>query len=96
MGIISVELSSNLYWLGRYAERVYTTLDAFFDYHDAALDRDKNSYRDFLERLEIEENFDNDKSFIDGFLYGKNDYTISSAFRRAYDNALVTRNVIGS
>jgi len=96
MGIISVEHSSNLYWLGRYAERVYTTLDTFFDYHDAALDRDKNSYMDFLERLEIEAKYDSHESFIDGFLYGVDGFTVSSAFHRAYDNALVTRNVIGS
>jgi len=96
MGIISVEHSSNLYWLGRYAERVYTTLDTFFDYHDATIDRDKNSYRDFLERLEIEDKFGNYESFLEGFLYGTDSFTVDSAFRQAYDNALVTRNVIGS
>jgi uncharacterized alpha-E superfamily protein len=96
MGIISVEHSSNLYWLGRYAERVYTTLDTFFDYHDANIDRDKNSYRDFLERLEIEDKYGNFESFIEGFLYEDDDFTVNSAFHKAYDNALVTRNVIGS
>jgi uncharacterized alpha-E superfamily protein len=96
MGIISVEHSSNLYWLGRYAERVYTTLDTFFDYHDATLDRDKNSYQEFLERLEIEDKYGNYEKFIDGFLYENDDFTVNSAFRFAYDNALVTRNVIGS
>jgi len=96
MGIISVEHSSNLYWLGRYAERVYTTLDTFFDYHDATLDRDKNSYRDFLEKLEIEDKYGNYDSFLDGFLYGDEDYTVRAAFLKTYDNALVTRNVIGS
>ena len=96
MGIISVEHSSNLYWLGRYAERVYTTLDTFFDYYDAMLDKDKNSYRDFLKRLDIKDNYGNYENFIEGFLYGTEGFTVSSAFRYAYDNALVTRNVIGS
>ena len=96
MGIISVEHSSNLYWLGRYAERVYTTLDTFFDYHDAMIDRDKNSYRDFLERLEVEDKYGSYESFIDGFLYETDDFTVNAAFHKAYDNALVTRNVIGS
>jgi uncharacterized alpha-E superfamily protein len=96
MGIISVEHSSNLYWLGRYAERVYTTLDTFFDYHDATLDKDKNSYRDFLEKLEVEDKYGNYESFLEGFLYGTDSFTVSSAFRCAYDNALVTKNVIGS
>jgi len=96
MGIISLEHSSNLYWLGRYAERVYTTLDTFFDYHDATIDRDKNSYVDFLKRLEVYVTYDNYKTFLEGFLYGPEDFSISSTFRKAYDNALVTRNVIGS
>jgi len=96
MGIISLEHSSNLYWLGRYAERVYTSLDTFFDYHDAALDRDKNSYQDFLQRLELKDQYGSYEKFIEGFLYGPDSFTISSNFRSAYDNALVTKNVIGS
>lgn len=30
MGIISVERANNLLWLGRYSERVYTTLRMFY------------------------------------------------------------------
>jgi uncharacterized alpha-E superfamily protein len=96
MDIVSVEHRSNLYWLGRYAERVYTTLDTFFDYHDATLDKDKNSYRSFLEKLDIEDKYGNYDNFIQGFLYGTDPFTISSAFRSAYDCALVIRNMIGS
>jgi uncharacterized alpha-E superfamily protein len=98
MGIISVEHSSNLYWLGRYVERVYTTLGVFFDYCDVMLDKDKDkfSYRAFLEKLEIDDRYGDRESFIQGFLYGPDPFTVSSAFRRAHDNALVTRNVIGS
>jgi len=97
MGVISVEHSSNLYWLGRYTERVYTTLNTFFDYYDAMLDKDKNSYRSFLEKLEIEDKYGNYKNFVKGFLYDKTDsFSVSSAFLCAYDNALVTRNMIGS
>jgi uncharacterized alpha-E superfamily protein len=96
MGIISVEHSSNLYWLGRYVERVYTTLGVFFDYCDVMLDKNKHSYVEFLEKLEIDDRYGDRETFIDGFLYGIEPFTISSAFRRAHDNALVTRNVIGS
>jgi uncharacterized alpha-E superfamily protein len=97
MGIISVEHSSNLYWLGRYLERAYTTLDVFFDYNDIALDKDKNSYKDFLSKLSIEDKYGDYESFISGFMYSRADiFTISSTFRLAYDNALVIRNTIGS
>jgi len=97
MGTISVEYSSNLYWLGRYAERAYTTLNTFFNYHDKSLDRDKNAYREFLDNLDIPDKYGDHDSFIQGYLYNETDcFTISSTLRFAYDNALVCRNVIGS
>jgi uncharacterized alpha-E superfamily protein len=97
MGIISVEHRGNLYWLGRYAERVYATLHSFFDYYDITLDKDKNSYRNFLVKLEIEDRYGDYHGFINGFLFDKKDRnSISAAFHNAYDNALVIRNSIGS
>jgi len=97
MGTISVEYSSNLYWLGRYAERAYTTLNTFFNYHDKSLDKDKNSYKEFLVNLEIDDKYGNHRNFIQGYLYDNTDsFTISSTLRLAHDNALVCRNVIGS
>jgi len=97
MGTISVEYSSNLYWLGRYTERAYTTLKTFFNYHDKSLDKDKNSYREFLGNLDIEDKYGDHSRFIKGYLYDNADcFTISSTLRFAHDNALVCRNVIGS
>jgi len=97
MGTISVEYSSNLYWLGRYTERAYTTLNTFFNYHDKSLDKDKNSYKEFLDNLEIKDKYGDHNRFIQGYLYDNADcFTIISTLRFAYDNALVCRNVIGS
>jgi uncharacterized alpha-E superfamily protein len=97
MGIISLEHRGNLYWLGRYVERVYATLHSFFDHYDITLDKDKNSYRNFLESLEIEDSYGDYQGFIRGFLFDrKDDNSISTAFHNAYDNALVIRNSIGS
>jgi uncharacterized alpha-E superfamily protein len=97
MGVISVEHRGNLYWLGRYIERVYATLHSFFGYYDITLDKDKNSYRKFLDRLEVEDHYGDYKGFIRGFLFDKKDKSsINSAFHCAYDNALVIRNSIGS
>jgi uncharacterized alpha-E superfamily protein len=97
MGIISVEHRVNLYWLGRYVERVYSTLHSFFDHYDITLDKDKNSYRNFLNSLEVEDTYGDYQGFIRGFLFDRKDNSsISSAFHNAYDNALVIRNSIGS
>lgn len=35
MGIISIEKANNLYWLGRYTERVFTTLRKFYRIFDS-------------------------------------------------------------
>jgi len=97
MGTITVEYSSNLYWLGRYVERAYTTLNTFFNYYDKTLDKDKDSYKDFLDKLDIDDKYGDYRGFIRGYLYDDADcFTVSSSFRFAHDNALVCRNVIGS
>ena len=38
MGIISIKSSDNLFWLGRYVERVFTTLKAFTECYDIMID----------------------------------------------------------
>ena len=38
MGIISVEKADHLFWLGRYTERVFTTLRKFFHVYDHMID----------------------------------------------------------
>jgi uncharacterized alpha-E superfamily protein len=97
MGTISLEYSSNLYWLGRYTERAYTTLNTFFNYHDKSLDKDKNAYREFLESLDIADKYGDHHRFIKGYLFDDTDcFTVNSTLRFAHDNALVCRNVIGS
>ena len=39
MGIISMEKVDHLYWLGRYTERVYTTLRVFFHIYDKMIEQ---------------------------------------------------------
>ncbi|MDR0219932.1 MAG: alpha-E domain-containing protein [Lachnospiraceae bacterium] len=101
MGIISVDHSANLYWLGRYAERIYTTLYTFFGYYDKMLDQDKNCYKTFLKKLDIKDIYGDCDRFIRGYLYSEgveepDDNSVDAAFDYLLDNALVLRHVIGS
>ena len=52
-GIISVEQADRLYWLGRYTERVYTTLRIFYRSFDTMIDEITDSYREFCEMVDI-------------------------------------------
>ena len=52
MGVISVEQTDRLYWLGRYAERVYTTMKLYFRTYDTMIDAGED-YDRFCRALEI-------------------------------------------
>jgi uncharacterized alpha-E superfamily protein len=77
---LSHENISRLLWLGRYSERVYTTLRNFAGKFDAMIDDEKNSH-DFAKSYCFDEN---------------NPDSVYSALIRAYDNAIELREEIGS
>lgn len=80
MKALSHENISRLLWLGRYSERVYTTLRNFAGRFDAMIDDEKHSH-DFAKSYCFDEN---------------NPDSVYSALIRAYDNAIELREEIGS
>jgi len=97
MGIISVEQVDHLYWLGRYTERVYTTLDLFAKSFDKMIDVNEDVYQKYCESLDIPNIYYNKEDFLTRYPF---DSTIAdsiiSNLNRAYDNAIVLRETIGS
>lgn len=49
MGVISVEQTDRLFWLGRYTERVYTTISLFSARVDRMIDGEPGGYVDFAD-----------------------------------------------
>ena len=97
MGIISVEKADRLFWLGRYVERVFTTLNVFFDYFDKMLDSDATAYIKFCEDLSIPAYYEDKDDFIAKFLFSKEDEnSVYSNTLKALDNAIVLRDEINS
>lgn len=97
MGIISIEKADHLFWLGRYAERVFTTLDTFMKYFDQMLDMDDQVYHQFCERLSIPQIYEDKNDFISKYLFAKEDpNSIYNNMLRAYDNAVVLRDELSS
>lgn len=97
MGIISVENADRLYWLGRYSERVYTTIRLFSASYDDMIDAQADSYDEFCKRLEIPDIYTSRKNFIERYCFdGEDPNSIFSNLMRAYDNAVVLREEIGS
>lgn len=97
MGIISIKSTDNLFWLGRYVERVYTTLCIFTKYYDRMIDKDENVYEEFCTKLGIPNLYAYKQEFIRKFLFDENDVnSVMSALLAAYDNAVVMRNELSS
>lgn len=97
MGIISVENTDRLYWLGRYSERVYTTIRLFAKSFDNMIDRYIDSYAEFCKSLDIPNIYTSKENFIERYCFDEKDpNSIYSNLMRAYDNCVTLREEIGS
>ena len=89
MGIISLEQTDRLYWLGRYTERVYTTLRLYSNSFDTMIDEISDSYRDFCEMIDIPDVYGSKEVFREKYPFDEeNPDSILSNLTRAYDNAI--------
>ena len=97
MGIITVDKVNHLYWLGRYAERVFTTLKEFFVGYDMLIDSKEKDYQDFCQRVNIPDVYGSNEAFLEKYPFDTEDgNSILSNLIRAYDNAVVMRDEIGT
>nr|WP_302595484.1 alpha-E domain-containing protein [uncultured Cellulosilyticum sp.] len=97
MGIIGVEKANHLFWLGRYTERVFTTLKVFFRYYDVMIEKEPTFYKDFCKRLSIPNVYFSKEQFVSDYLFDKdNPDSIYANLLRAYHNAVVMRNDLSS
>ena len=97
MGIKSVMNTDRLFWLGRYSERVYTTLKLFSQSFDSLIEQDGQDYGSFCASLEIPNIYADKDDFIETYAFSSQDpNSIRSNLLRAYDNAIELREEIGS
>lgn len=97
MGIISLERADHLFWIGRYMERVFTTLCTFFDFYDRMIDVDADAYKKYCDKIAIPDVYGDRETFNQKYLYDKNDpNSVYNNLERAYGNAIVMRDEISS
>lgn len=97
MGNISLSKASNLYWLGRYAERVYRTIHYIRIYHDRMIDEDKTAYIEFCQRLGIDSTYTSRADFRESYIFNSEDpSSLLVAMAKTLDLATTLRDVIGT
>ena len=95
MGIKSITNTGRLYWLGRYSERVYTSLKLFSSSYDTLIEQD--NYKSVCRFLEIPDIYTDKEDFISRYAFDPaNPDSIYANLQRAYDNAIELREEIGS
>lgn len=97
MGIISIEQADRLYWLGRYTERVYTTIKMYAKSFDVLIDGISDSYIQYCKDMDIPNIYISKDDFTKRYPFDPEiPDSIISNLTRAYDNAIVLRESIGS
>ncbi|NEH12564.1 circularly permuted type 2 ATP-grasp protein, partial [Bifidobacterium saimiriisciurei] len=84
LSLLTASKAENLYWLGRYTERVFTTLTRFFPFYDHVMDTDVDAFRPFARALDLPEDFEDFDAFVHSFLY---DESNPNSVRSAMDYA---------
>ena len=86
-----------LYWLGRYTERVHTTLALFLPYYDRMIEGGPEAFRPFARALDLPEDFSDLESFLRSLLYdASNPNSVRSALEAAFNDATILRPELGT
>ncbi len=95
--VITADKANRLFWLGRYAERVYISLHLLRRYYDRVLDGDMSDLTEYYKHLGLATYSSTDGEFHISQLYDKNNIcSIATSLDLANDNGIVLRRDITS
>lgn len=94
---MTAEHADRLYWLGRYTERVYTTIKFFSSSFDRVINHDESACAEFCRQLDIPNIYTGWDDFLKRYNFDRsNPDSVAANLERVYDNAVVMRDEIGS
>jgi len=97
MGTVTLSKLDNLYWLGRYMERVYQSIHMYRKLYDRLIDQDSEIYKEECERMGIVDDFASSSDFVWRIAFDtEHPLSMISNLYRAYDNAMIMRDEISS
>ena len=97
MGSLSLSKIDRLYWMGRYAERVNTTLRFLMQYYDQLIDGRPMDHREICERLTLPDIYTSNEDFLTRFTFDENNPdSIYTAADRMLGNGMMLRETISS
>lgn len=97
MGYLSINKDNRLFWLGRYQERVLTTLSYMLSKYDQMIDGEDFDYAKYCEDLGITNHYTDAAHFMECYLFNKdNPDSVRAAADMMIGNGIVLRDTISS
>lgn len=95
MGAITRINVNNLFWLGRYVERVFITLNSFFKYADRFIEGGQAAYEKYLDDINVPDIYIDSDDFFNRYVFDvSNPDSIIANLDRALGNGIVLREEI--
>lgn len=90
--LITSNVATSLYWLGRYIERIEATLFEVIKAYDNIIDVDKNAGIKLYNNFGIDLTYNNALDFLDVALTGEHSSNMITLSAFARENAIISRN----
>ncbi len=89
--LLTANVATNLYWFGRYLERIEATLLEVVYHFDKIIDIDKDSGKDFYKKIGIDIEYENARDFLNEAIFGEHNSNIYELMASARENAIISR-----
>ena len=89
--LLTANVANNLYWFGRYLERIEATLLEVIEAFDKIIDSDKDFGKEIYKKLEIDLEYSNAKNFLNEAVFGNHHANLHILINYAKENAIICR-----
>lgn len=92
--LLTANVATNLYWLGRYLERIGSTFILVMKAYDSVIDVDKDEGVALYKKFGIDLEYTNSQSFLNSAILGEHSANIYKLTLMARENAIICRSQI--
>lgn len=92
--LLTANVATNLYWLGRYLERIGSTFILVMKAYDSVIDIDKDEGVALYKKFGIDLKYTNSQSFLNNAILGEHSANIYNLTLMARENAIICRSHI--